>query len=159
MAFNAVVIQGVEKAAAGHDPRRWQDALERALPIAYQPVLSESQSRAPRGRTGKLAASVRLQIRRISQGLIAGIEVLLGTGVRYGHLVERGHQIIPRGPSRSGRLTRGRRAELRSGLKVRRAQGAVGFVPGRPFMEPVAVGQHEQTVARVEDEMRRILGL
>jgi hypothetical protein len=150
--FDAFVIEGIPELERALDPNLWWDALERALPEAVEPVRVEMVSRAP-VRSGKLANSITVTIRRMSQGFIRGVEALFGTGVPYGHLVEKGHKIIARGPSRSG-LTKTKRAALRSGLIARRAAGAIGFVQARPFAEPAAVGHEAEVIARIEASMR-----
>src|SRR5206468_11852905 len=85
------------------------------------------------------------------QALIRGFEVRIGAAEPYGHLASEGHEIVPRGPSRSGRkLTRERRAEFRANLRARRSAGGAGFVPGTGFAERVWDAGRETVIARLE---------
>lgn len=110
------------------------DMLQRLMPKVLGPVAVRMQARAPRGKTGKLSRRIDLRVVRVNAGLIQGLQVDFVTGVPYGHLVERGHRIIARGPQRKGQtLTRAVRKQLRSALLQRRAAGGKGFVPGVHF--------------------------
>lgn len=111
------------------------DMIERLLPRVLRPVAARMQARAPRGKTGKLSRRIDVVIRRVNAGLIQGVEALFVTGVPYGHLVERGHRIVGRGPTRKGRrLSREERKLLRRALLQRRLSGG-RFVPGTHFAE------------------------
>lgn len=126
-------------------PSDFWDALMRIVPRALTPTAAKLRSRAPRGKTGKLSRGFDVRARRISQGLVQGVQAEIGARVPYGHLVAAGHRIVARGPGRRviGDLekmgpwgvsrARGIRTSLRRSLKARRLAGAIGFVPGHPF--------------------------
>lgn len=128
------------------DGRRFWYAVAGVLPRAAGGTAAKMQLRAPHGASGKLSRRVDVRVILVNQGLVQGVEAQFIVAVPYGHLLARGHRIIPRGPGRAGlapatrgekgargRLIRGRRAELRSALMARRAGGAIGFVPADPF--------------------------
>jgi hypothetical protein len=131
------------------NPVLWYAALERVAPRALVLLAADLRGRAPRGRTGKLARGFDVRARRIDRGLVQGVQAEVGARVPYGHLVAEGHRVIPRGPARSG-TTRSQRASLRSGLKARRAAGAIGFVPGNPFVLQAVAERGPQVIAVLE---------
>ncbi|HWP38944.1 MAG TPA: hypothetical protein VNL18_15465 [Gemmatimonadales bacterium] len=146
-------VHGVGRVLSG--PAFWE-TMERLIPRALTPVAAAARAAAPQGRTGRLRRrpfEVRTK-RGFALGTVITAEI--GTRLPYGHLPERGHRIIPRGPQRKGvPLSRARRKELRSGLKARRAQGAIGFVPGQ-FFTRRAWEQHEEQTRRL---LEALLGM
>lgn len=142
MSLEVFVSPGLQR---GFDPTRWWVAIERNIPRAMLPVAHAMRSTAPKGRTGKLSRGFEVKAKPVSQGLVQGVEVQIGSRSPYAHLVERGHQIIARGPGRKKGLKRERRAELRSRLKARREAGPIGFVPGR-FFGRIALDQRREQV-------------
>jgi hypothetical protein len=151
--LQAVVVETPTLAAD-----EWWQEIERVLPEAFQPMLTILADVAPR-RTGKLASSgFNLRMRPHDQGLIHGVDVWVGSGEPYAHLVTEGHEIIPRGPGRGGRMTRAARAALRTNLKTRRAAGSQGFVPGNPFVEQTFAEQRGAIVERIERALEMTFG-
>lgn len=147
-------IDGVEKIQRALDANRWWQAIERHAPRAFTSMIPALKAAAPKGKTGKLSRGFDIRAKRIAQTLISGVEVDIGARVPYGHLVERGHQIIARGPGRKG----SKRGVLRKALKARRLAGSQGFVPGRFFGAGVVATHGERTVSLlaklVEQELR-----
>jgi hypothetical protein len=142
----------------------WQE-IQRALPEAFQPLLGVLEEGAPVGKTGKLRqAGFGLRMTAVSAGLINGVKVLVGSGDPVAHLVAEGHEIVPRGPGRDSidQAPRGkkrqRRAELRASLKARREAGAIGFVPGNPWVEDAFESQRAEIIASLEAQLRRTFG-
>lgn len=155
MALQTFVIEGVPEIRRRLDAERWWAAIEHVVPRALAPLLARLRGAAPHGRTGRLArGGFDISLRRMGSGLIHGLQVAVGARQPYAHLVDRGHRIIPRGPTRkSGSLSRRDRASLRSGLKTRRAAGARGMVPGRHFVEPIVQQLRPQVVGLIEKLM------
>lgn len=142
MSLEVFVAPELERAL---EPSVWWTAIERNVPRALAPVAVAMKGTAPKGKTGKLSRGFDIRAKRVNQGFIQGVQAEIGSRTPYGHLVERGHQIIARGPGRkvlgdlekfgswgTARL-REKRAAFRSALKARRAAGPIGFVPGRFF--------------------------
>ena len=142
------------------DPDAWWRAIERNVPRALTPVAAAMKAAAPKGKSGKLSRNFEVISRRVSQGFIQGVEADIVTKVPYGHLVERGHKIIARGPGRrvlrdlekiggpwaTARL-REKRAAFRRSLKERQAAGAIGFVQGRFFGQRTLEDRREQVLS------------
>jgi len=156
--FNAIVITGVEEARRKLVSARFWDALLRIAPRALLPTAAKLKSRAPIGETGKLSRGFDVRAKRISRGLIRGVQAEIGARVSYGHLVARGHKIIARGATRytfggTARTRIASRALLgieRSKLKARRAGIAIGFVPPNPFVVATMAEDRAQTVRLIE---------
>lgn len=146
MSLETFVISGVPELSRALDGLRWWDAIERHAPRALTPIVSGLRAVTPKGKTGKLSRGFDMRTKRISQGLIQGVQVDIGARVPYGHLIERGHQIIPRGPSRKG----GKKGALRKALKARRLAGSRGFVPGRFFARRALEAGRAQTLSLLE---------
>lgn len=159
MQFDVTKIDDVRKLQQMLTPRRYWSALLRILPRAMTPVLVAMRAAAPRGETGKLSRGFDVRVQPIRQGLIYGIEVDVGARVPYGHLVEFGHRIVPRGPQRKGlKLSRARRKELRTRLQSRQLQ-ARGQVAGVGFAVSTLQARQGQVIGLVErlleQEMQR----
>ena len=151
MAVRVVVdLKGMDEKLRRLTPEVIRSAIGFAAQTALAPVVADAQSRAP-VRTGKLRQSVQLKTRTN----IGQVEVTLGTGVPYGHLLERGHNIVARGPNRKG-LAAGVAAR---GLTQRRKQGASGFVAARPFAVPAYQAREAEVRDTFERAMFAILGL
>lgn len=121
--------------------------------------------------TVRLADSIKAVVTESTRSYVT---INVGTKVKYAHLVEFGHQIVPRGESRittasvtrvsrSGRTTTTlqrvapdaeRRALLRSALKARQGS-ASGFVPARPFLRPA----FDETREAVIQKIGQVLGI
>lgn len=127
------------------------DALQRIIPRALAPTAARMRAAAPRGKTGKLSRRVEVHVKRISSGFIQGVEADFGVGVPYGHLIEAGHKIIPRGPGRKG----AKLGALRTQLKARRAQGSKGFVPGTGFASRAFTADRASTAQALEAALRQ----
>lgn len=144
MSLEVFVAPELERAL---NPDRWWQALERNAPRALVPVANAMRATAPKGKSGKLSRGFSVIAKRVSQGLIQGIEADIVTKVPYGHLVERGHKNVPRGPQRKGlKLSRQRRKELKVALESRRA-GATGFTPGVFFGQRTLEARREQVLS------------
>lgn len=135
-----------------------------------------------RGKGVRLADSIKVSV---TESTRAYVTANVGTKVPYAHLVEYGHQIVPRGPNRvtvasvttvskSGRsrtrLQRvapdaERRAFLRSALRERQGPSG-GFVAARPFMRPAFDENREAVIRKIgevlgvglEAEAKRLAG-
>lgn len=147
MSLETFVISGVPELSRALDGDRWWAAIERHAPRALAPVVHSLRAAAPKGKTGKLSRGFDTRTKRINQGFIQGVQVDIGARVPYGHLVERGHKIIPRGPQRKGRP---RSRSFAVALKARRAAGSRGFVPGRFFARDAVEAGRAQTMSLLE---------
>lgn len=158
--FAAILVEGVDKAAKKLDPVAFWERMELSMPGAFQPLANRLQSTAPVGKTGKLARGpFGIRIKRRSQALIAGVEVAVGASQPTAHLVAGGHAIVPRGPTvLRKRFKREQRAAIRAGVKARRAAGAIGFVPGNPFVEQSWTAERALVVERVERDLAAAFG-
>lgn len=151
--------------------------LEQAVVAGGDIVRKRAAELAPRSairrrpRTKPLADTIRLHVAMKDR---SHVHVQVGTKTSYAHLLEYGHAIVPRGPTRkqlfsvtsvgkTGRArtrlkrldpTEGYRRNLRRALKERRAAGAIGFVAPRPFLRPAIDETREQAV----QTMARVLG-
>lgn len=146
------------------DAEQFWAAMGRVVPRSLGGTAAKMAATAPHGKSGKLGRRVDIIARRVNQGLIQGIEVLFGVGVRYGHLVAGGHRIIARGAASGHGQVIGQKTVIRNRLRGgavasekvivpvretrraallrRRGEGAIGFVPGNPWA--VAVFQEDQ---------------
>lgn len=129
-------VKGLEATLRRFDPKAFRKELRAAAKPLVEPIRKTLRRIAPRGRTGKLRRAFRVRIRT----RVGEVEVAI-VAAPHAHLVDRGHAIIPRGPSRQGlglasqdtlsqRRLRGR---LRGALLSRQSGGSQGFVPGRQF--------------------------
>lgn len=143
------------------------EILEMALVAGAAVVREVAAAKAPRPgirrrpRTGRLADSIRIFPGEKDR---AHAVVSVGTKVPYAHLVEFGHQIVARGPSRTGLegghredtlATVFRRVSQRRQLLARRAAGAGSFVAARPFLRPAFDEQKEQVIQRIGQVLGR----
>lgn len=154
------------------------EILETAVVAAAGLLRTAVAAKAPRPATRRRPGTVRLadsfKVTVIEKDR-AHTVVQVGTRVPYAHLVEYGHQIVPRGPTRAtrvsvtrvsakGRTTKRwemmapeqeRRRALRAALKQRRAGGSRGFVAARPFLRPAFDEQREPMVRRMAEVLGR----
>ncbi|MGH2670865.1 MAG: HK97-gp10 family putative phage morphogenesis protein [bacterium] len=125
------------------------EILSQSLVAGADPirVAAAARARVRRGRrrrpgTVELADSIRISLGE-QDATHAVVDV--GTKIPYAHLVEFGHRIVPRGPSRKG--LEGRR-RLRVALRERQSS-ATGQVPAYPFLRPAMDEQKETALARI----------
>lgn len=150
------------------------EILETGLNAGAQIILARAQEKAPkpgerrRPGTVRLADSIRISTKEKDA---AHAVVVVGTNVPYARLVEFGHQIVARGPTRakvsvtkvsaSGRVTV---SSVDADTRRFQTAGASGFVAARPFLRPAFDESREEVVARVgesfgksiEQEARRL---
>lgn len=122
------------------------DILETSV-VAGAGLLREAVAmRAPRRSTRRggvrLADSFFVKITEQSRSYVT---VNVGTKVPYAHLVEYGHQIVPRGPGRAASAERAARRRV--------TRATTGFVPARPFMRPAFDENREAMLRRIGDVM------
>jgi HK97 gp10 family phage protein len=127
--------------------------------------------------TARLADTIKVTVTEQARTFVT---VCVGTKVRYAHLIEYGHQIVARGPSRARvsittvRISKRTGKEIvstrfgldpdgRNQLQARRT-GSLGFVPARPFLRPAFDENREPVLqkigsvlgAGIEAESRRL---
>jgi HK97 gp10 family phage protein len=109
----------------------------------------------PRRRPGtvRLADSFKITVTEQSHAFVT---VNVGTRVPYAHLLEYGHQIVPRGPNRRRvsitTVSKTGRVSTRFGVdptarQQRVTAAATGFVAPRPFMRP-AFDENKEAMLR-----------
>lgn len=156
-------VKGLAETLRQLDPKAFRKVLRGAAGPILRPVIRDARQRAPVGKTGKLRRGIRMRV-RVKRDLI---EVMMLLTAPHGHLVDRGHKIVARGPSRTGLGDRSddtlslrrRRIALRSGLLSRRASGGRGFVAGRRFVRAAleAQGGERGLANRLQAELSRAL--
>lgn len=157
----AVIITGIAEIRAKLAPERLREVLQQAIAEALVPVVMATRARAPRGKTGKLATTIRAVVGKRG-GPSTSAVILSGTG--YGHLVEYGHRQVAhsqkgelfsittvsiRGASRG--LNLGQRVSVRRGRLGGVAGNVIGEVAPHPFARP-AFEAHEQEMTRIIEE-------
>jgi len=143
--------------------------------IIRQAAADKAPRNEPRRRPGtvRLADSMKVAVTEKSHAFVT---VCVYTKVSYAHLIEYGHQIVARGPTRervsitlvsaSGRVSArfGLDPTARAKLHDRRVAGSLGFVAPRPFLRP-AFDENRETALRrigevlgkgIEVEARRV---
>lgn len=152
------------------------EILEMSLHAGAQIVVQRAREKCPkpaeRRRPGTVRLSDSIRADTVEKNAAHAI-VNVGTNVRYAHLVEFGHQIVARGPSKTmvsvtrvsatGRVTS--RLEVDPDTQRFQTAGATGFVAARPFLRPAFDESRAEIVARVgeslgksiEQEARRLL--
>lgn len=133
------------------------EILETALYAGAQIVQQRAREKVPR-LSGRLADSIEIKTQEKDA---AHAIVNVGTNVPYAHLVEFGHQIVARGPTKtrvsvtrvsaSGRVTS--RLEVDPDTKRFQTAGAIGFVAARPFLRPAMDEGREEIVRRVGESL------
>lgn len=160
--------------------------LQTALGAGAAIIRAEAALRAPRDAARRRYNTVRLSdsIKIFAGERDAAHAVIdVGSKVRYAYLVEFGHQIVPRGPTRERFSITTVRVSKRTGKQViskrfgldptgaigqRRAAGTAavsGFVAARPFLRPAMDENRERIVATIgrtlgrdiERALRRLL--
>lgn len=133
--------------------------------IIRQAAADKAPRNEPRRRPGtmRLADSIKVGVTEKSHAFVT---VNVFTRIRYAHLVEYGHQIIPRGPTRARVSITTVRISKRTGKQVvstrlgldpmatiklagRRKQGSRGFVAPRPFLRPAFDENREVVLQRI----------
>ena len=137
------------------------DIIESALFAGGHVIRNAAVGKAPhpekrrRPKTVRLADSIRF-FPREKDAAHAIVDV--GTRVRYAHLVEYGHQIVPRGPTRQRvsitQVSKTGRVSTRLGVDPsvrtdRRTRAPQGFVAPRPFLRPAFDENRERVIRRV----------
>lgn len=160
LALDALVVE-----APNLDARDLWQEMERGMPEAFQPFLDILAARAPRGETGELSSQgFGIRMRRRDQGVIQGVDVQVGAAQPTAHLVAEGHEIIPRGAGTAAIAAaprgtkREKRAALRADVQARRAEGAIGFVPGNPWIAQAWAEQRAAIVGRLETALATTFG-
>lgn len=133
---------------------------------------------APRRRQGKrLADTIKV---RVTEQLPSAVATNVTTNDPRAHLVEYGHQNVPRGPTRERVSITTVRISKRTGKQIvrtrldvdpsakptRRSAGATGFTPPKPFMRRAWEEKKERALktiahvleAGIEAEARRLAG-
>jgi hypothetical protein len=142
----------LEQIARNLEPAQIQKVLIKTIRVALNPTIRLARSLAPR-ETGKLARSIRVQI-RTRRGLQVAI-----VGTPYGHLVEYGHRLV-----RGGHV-------LREGARgIRRIEGVlrgprggrytgqvIGFVQPKPFARPALAATLPEIEAAVKEDIENSL--
>lgn len=130
------------------EPKLARSILRAAVRRAANIVRDAARERVP-GKTGLLRRSIRTQLRRgkpgqtrISVGVFGASRSQLKKGLDpfYARFVERGHRIVPRGPT--GKRVTGQRT----------------VVEARPFLLPALVASRTQVVAVLREEIARRIG-
>jgi len=137
-----------------------ETALYAGAQIVQQRAVEKCPKPAERRRPGTVPLHESIQISTVEKNA-AHAKVNVGTNVPYAHLVEFGHQIVARGPSRrmvsvtrvsaSGRVTS--RLGVDPDSKRFQTAGAVGFVAARPFLRPAFDESRAEIVARVGESL------
>jgi len=157
-----------------------EELLSKAVLAGADLIAIEAQSRirrpSLRRRPGSRRLSDSMRVELVSKDR-AHARVVLGTKAPYGHLIEYGHQIVARGPSRKLRdlrditsvergfqsaaaqrtheqAVKAMRADLRSKLKLRQSKGSIGFVAARPFLRPAFDEQRERAMQMMASVIR-----
>jgi HK97 gp10 family phage protein len=140
------------------------EILETSLYAGAAIVLARAQEKCPQPAVRRRPGTVRLvdslRISTVEKDAAHAI-VNVGTNVPYAHLVEFGHQIVARGPTRarvsvtkvsaSGRITVS--SEVDPDTQRFQTAGASGMVAARPFLRPAFDESREEVIRRVGESM------
>ena len=148
------------------------EILEMSLHAGGQIIVERAQAKCPKPAERRRPGTVRLadSIRASTKEKDAAHAIVnVGTNIPYAHLVEFGHQIVPRGPTRERVSITTVRISKRTGREVvstrygynplsrdalrERRQAAGGFVAPRPFLRPAFDESREDIVNRVGQVM------
>ena len=180
-----IAITGLDelKAAIGRIPTELgmmilPEAMGDLLEVMRQ-AIEERTPVSAGGTHGRPPGAMKRSVKsRIEEQSPAYVRASVGPRDPAAHLVEYGHAIVARGPSRAGLETtpvRGRRGHfaavggkrgvLRRALLARRAAGALGRVPPYPFVRPAFDATIERAMAvfnasvafRLDDVLRKLL--
>lgn len=150
------------------------EILETAVVAGAGIVRAAAVAKCPRPAQRRRPGTVRLSDSikvTVTEKLPSLVEVAVGTKVPYAHLIEYGHQIIPRGKTRERVSVTTVRISKRTGKQVvssrfgldpmarmklndRRTAGARGFVAPQPFLRPA----FDENKERVLQRMAEVLG-
>lgn len=163
-----------------------EQILEQAVVVGADIIRQAAAERAPRaavrarGRHGtvRLADSFKVTVTEKSRSFVT---VNVGTKIPYAHLVEYGHQIVPRGPSRATVSITTVRISKKTGKQVvsahlgldplgrrsERRAATGGMVAARPFLRPAFDDNRELVLRRIgevigrgiEGEARKLAGI
>jgi HK97 gp10 family phage protein len=146
-----------------------EEVLETAVVAGASIIRAAAAQKAPRPAerrrpgTVRLADSIKVTVTEKSHAFVT---VNVGTRVPYAHLVEYGHQIIPRGKTRERVSITTVRISKRTGKQIvstrfgldptaqmrlndRRKAGARGMVAARPFLRPAFDENREAVLRRI----------
>ena len=137
------------------------EILETSLMAGAEIIVARAREKCPKPAIRRRPESVRLadSIRATTKEKDAAHAIVnVGTNVPYAHLVEYGHQIVPRGPTRERisvtSVSRTGRVSVRSvAVANTKRQATGGFVPPRPFLRPAFDESREQLVERIGQVM------
>ena len=137
------------------------EILETSLMAGAQIIVERAQGKCPKPAIRRRPNTVRLadSIRATTKEKDAAHAIVnVGTNVPYAHLVEYGHQIVPRGPARERisvtSVGRTGRVSVRTTIVANtKRQGSGGFVAPRPFLRPAFDESREEVVNRIGQVM------
>lgn len=135
-------LQHLEKSAA-------RKANRAALTAATKDLVSALRSAAPRGKTRRLVKSIgrKLKTYKGSAYAVAVIGPRIGQYKGYhGHLVERGHRIVP---------PRRRRLKTSTLVRLAATDHSSRLVPPHPFLEPVYDAHKHVIPAKYAAELKK----
>lgn len=146
-----------------------QEILETAVVAGAGIVRAAAAAKCPRPAERRRPGTVRLSDSIkvvVTEKAPSYVTVNVGTKVPYAHLVEYGHQVVPRGKTRERVSITTVRVSKRTGKQVvstrlgldplaraklhdRRAAGSRGFVAPRPFLRPAFDENKERVLQRI----------
>ena len=137
------------------------EILETSLMAGGQIIAERAREKCPKPGIRRRPNTLRLadSIRATTQEKDAAHAIVnVGTNVPYAHLVEFGHQIRPRGPTRARisvtSVSRTGRVSVRSvAVANTKREGSGGFVGARPFLRPAFDESRDQVVQRIGQVM------
>lgn len=152
-----------------------QEVLEMAVVSGAGIIREAAAAKCPRPSVRRRPGTVRLadSIKvTVTEKAPSFVTVTVGTRVPYAHLVEYGHQVVPRGPTRQRVSITTVRVSKRTGKQVvstrlgldpmarlqlrgRRAAGSGGFVAPRPFLRPAFEENRERVLQRIGEVIRK----
>jgi len=149
------------------------EILEMSLTAGAQIVADRAREKCPkpgaRRRPGTVRLADSIRVSTVEKDAAHAV-VNVGTNIPYAHLVEFGHQIVPRGKTRTRVSITTVRISKRTGKQVvstrygldpsqqlalhsRRAESSGGFVAARPFLRPAFDESREEMIARIGEVM------
>lgn len=143
-----------------------QEILEQAVVVGADIIREGAAQRASwpheRRRPGTIALADSIKV-TVTEKARSFVTVNVGTKVRYAHLLEYGHQIVPRGPIRETVSITTVRISKKTGKQVvsarlgldplgkrsERRAAATGVVAPRPFLRPAFDDNRERVLQRI----------